>query len=68
MLLNDEACRSSAFELKPCVAVAAPDCGNISPPAVSKPVKIPLAAERPEVKVALVPVSDPMSAPPVSCR
>jgi hypothetical protein len=61
-LLNDDARRSSGFELKPCVAVAVPWPVIVPPAAVNAPL---LSA--PE-KVALVPVNAPASAPPASCR
>lgn len=68
VLLNDEACRSSGFELKPWVAVAVPVSGNRAPASETVPVNVPVVAANPLVKAPVVPVSAPVSVPPASCR
>lgn len=70
-LLNEEACKSSGFELKPCVAVAVPVPGNRAPPSVTAPVNAPVVAvtvvaASPPLKAAVVPVSAPVRVPPAS--
>jgi hypothetical protein len=66
VLLNEEACQSSGFELKPCVAVAVPVLGITAPDADTVLLNVPVVAASPPVKAAVVPVSPPVSAPPLS--
>jgi len=68
VLLNDDACRSSGFELKPCVAVAVPVPGITAPAADTVLLNMPVVAASPPVKAAVVPISPPLRAPPVSCK
>jgi len=68
VLLNEDACRSSGFELKPCVAVAVPVLGITAPAADTVLLNVPVVAASPPVKAAVVPVSPPLRAPPVSCK
>ena len=68
VLLNEEACQSSGFELKPCVAVAVPVLGIKAPAADTVLLNVPVVAASPPVKAAVVPVSAPLRAPPVSCK
>jgi hypothetical protein len=67
-LSNEEACTSSGFELKPWLVVAAPSLGITAPEAVIVLVKVPVEAFRLPLKVAAVPLRDPLSEPPLSCR
>src|ERR1039458_7988068 len=68
LLLNEDACKSNGLELKPCAAVAVSVPGNRAPAAESLLVKGPLDAASPPVKVAVVPLSPPVRAPPESCK
>src|ERR1700674_2479470 len=66
VLLNDDACKSSGFELKPCEAVAVPVPGNKAPAADTVLLNVPIDAASPPVNAAVVPVSAPVRAPPES--
>src|ERR1019366_8085543 len=68
LLLNEDACKSNGLELKPCAAVAVSVPGNRAPAAESLLVKVPLDAASLPVKVAVVPLSPPVRAPPESCK
>jgi hypothetical protein len=67
-LLNEDACKSRAFELKPALVVAVPVLGNNVPAADTVPLKVPVDAASPLAKAAVVPVRAPLTTPPESCR
>ena len=66
LLLNEEACQSSGFELKPLLAVAVPVVGIRAPAAVIRPLNVLAAAESAPVKAPVVPLNPPVRVPPVS--
>src|ERR1700690_450204 len=67
-LLNEDACKSNGFEMKPLLAVAIPVPGNRDPASVTVPANAPVVAASPPLKAAVVPASPPVSVPPATCR
>lgn len=68
LLLNEDACKSNGLELKPCVVVAVPVLGKRAPAAESVLLNVPVAADKPPVKAAVVAFKPPVSEPPESCK
>ena len=68
LLLNDDACQSNGFELKPLLAVAVPVVGISAPAAVTVLLNAPVVDASPAVNAAVVPVNAPVRVPPVSCK